>query len=335
MKQHTVQQDIESDALRLGFVKKRTGPDFRRVSWVIACSKCPKQFSAYWDPGTKPEAMQKLMRVRKWDVAVGMRPLCPDCAHAKDKGPALKPESQSFKPYIPPRTAMFDGLLSAAEDRAMKERINHGMELLLEVGLEIEDNKREVSAAKAERRTAMQEALAQAKLRGQQERCQRAREARLKRINDRKAAQDAGAKVLKFQQLKERAGAATPIQALEIVNAPQAEEEKMINNGKTFAPSPKITHAVFQLLDGVFDPVKRLYRSGYTDQRVAREAGTTEEIVAHLRGEVFGQLAEDPRYSALRDDLELFGLGAAESFAKMQKELGELRSRLEQLAHQH
>lgn len=106
-----------------------------------------------------------------------------------------------------------------------------------------------------------------------------------------------------------------------------------MKNGLT--PSPKITHAVFQLLDGVFDPLKRLYKSGYTDQRVAREAGTTEEIVAYLRNETFGALAEDPRISNMRDDLELLRMEAAETFAKLQKGIGELHSRLEQVARAH
>ena len=70
-------------------------------------------------------------------------------------------------------------------------------------------------------------------------------------------------------------------------------------------PDPKIARKVFALLDEHFDEHTRLYRDGYTDKRIADEVGTSEELVARTRSAAYGELAEDPVISGLRDDVQL------------------------------
>lgn len=322
-----VQNSIEEDAARVGFVKRRIPPDYRQVQWYLKCSKCPRDFSANWNAGTKPDFMIKNMRTRQWDVDYGMRPLCPDCAHKKDKGPTSKPESQSFKPYIVPSTMIKDQLLNAAEKRSHDIARDKAWATVRACDRELAD-------MKAEKHEITAEVARNEKMAAMQARARHAGAMRLKRIEEEKAAREAGAEALRIAQMKERACPQPPVIAPQIEKAPQAEEEVTHMTIKPVSiPSPKITHAVFQCLDGVFDPAKRLYRSGYTDQRVAKECGTHEDVVAYLRSETFGALAEDPRYSAMRDDMELFRMESADAFAKLQKQLGELASRLEQLAH--
>lgn len=331
-RQH-IQDSIEHDAARMGFVRFREPPDYRTIAWKIKCSRCPVEFKAHWNPGSKPELMQKNMRTRQWDVAIGMRPLCPTCLKG-NKGPLAKPEHQNFKPYIPPRTAIFDGLLHAAEDRAHKERMAHLTEVVLDMNQARADHRQEEAELKVEKRVLTVAMREENKLAAMRARADHARTMKLARLKAVKEAREAGSDALAAQKLRERLTLVKAVSPQEPQQAPQAkEEETIMKNGLT--PSPKITHAVFQLLDGVFDPLKRLYKSGYTDQRVAREAGTTEEIVAYLRNETFGALAEDPRISNMRDDLELLRMEAAETFAKLQKGMSELHSRLEQVARAH
>lgn len=336
-RQH-IQDSIESDAARMGFVRYREPPDYRTIVWKIQCSRCPAEFKAHWNPGSKPDLMQKNMRVRQWDVAVGMRPLCPICARSPNKAPLAKPEHQNFKPYIPPRTAVFDGLLKAAEKRAHQEEMAHLTEVVLDLNQAVADHKQEVAEIKIEKRATRAteaEEMRRARTRERISTAQKARWARIKaRDQATKEAREAGSDAMAAMKLREHLQSIKPVSPQEPQHAPQAkEEENIMKNG--LSPSPKITHTVFQLLDDIFDPVKRLYKSGYTDQRVARESGTTEEVVAYLRTETFGALAEDPRISNMRDDLELLRMEAAETFAKLQKGIGELQSRLEQVARAH
>lgn len=336
MSKHNVQYSVESDALRMGFVKKRSGPDFRQIRWELKCSKCPREFAASWDGGMKPEAMARHMRVRHWDVDYGMRPLCPDCMHSKDKAPLAKPEHQNFKPWVPPRTQMFDKILIAAEERAHNERQAHNIEVVMDLNQAVADQDAEVKELKAVRRaTRATEAEEERKARHSK----RISEAMKQHHARRKQTKIASEEALRVAQLKQRAcGTVTDSSNLHIQDipqeAPQAEEEvvNMLTTPKMPTPSPKITHAVFQLLDACFDASKRLYKSGYTDQRVARDCGTSEDVVSYLRTETFGALAEDPRIGSIRDDIELLGMDAAEKFAALQKSLGELRSRIEQVA---
>ncbi|HEY4356004.1 MAG TPA: hypothetical protein VGN16_09675 [Acidobacteriaceae bacterium] len=97
-------------------------------------------------------------------------------------------------------------------------------------------------------------------------------------------------------------------------------------------PSPKVAHAVFQALDTHFDGEKRRYTgNGWDDARVAKEAGTTEEIVAYLRNETFGALAEDPRVQKIADDLLLLEMQIEEVVTNSKRAFRDLNSRLDQL----
>lgn len=332
MSKHNVQYAVEADALRMGFVKRRAGPDFHQITWQIKCSKCPRDFTAFWAGGMKPEAMARHMRVRHWDVDYGMRPLCPDCAHSKDKAPAKKPEHQNFKPFVPAPTLVFDRLLQAAEERSFRENFpkNLATAIAAEADATVAKNHLIETRATAREEERRAKHRAGAKLMWEKRRVH---------IAERKAAKEAGDKALHLAQLKERArtqppGLATVRHTPIAPQAPSPQETIAMStapHGPT--PTPKISHAVFQCLDAIFDGEKRLYRSGYTDQRVAKECGCSEDVVAYLRTETFGALAEDPRISSMRDDLELLRMESAEMFAKLQRQLGDISSRLEQVAH--
>jgi hypothetical protein len=328
MTKHSTQHNVNEAFERMGFVSKRMPPDFRKMLWLLQCSKCPEQFSAHWGPGASPEAMAGQTRKRGWDVGYGMRPLCPKCAHHKDKGPNPKPEHQSFARWIPPQTAISAKLMDAALHRSVETQ-------LPKLRAEAIDAVLDFVEARAEKRALTAEEAEAARLARQRASAAHARAMRNKRLADAKLAGEAGEEALRLAKLKERCGTEAPadviIPAPQVDDAPQAQEESSdMKNG--MAPAPKISHAVFQSLDSVFDPIKRLYRSGYTDQRVARDCGTTEEVVAYLRTETFGALAEDPRLTSLRDDVELLRMESAETFAKLQKQLGEIASRVEQIA---
>lgn len=331
MSKHHTHDHVQEEAARLGYVRIRKPPDFRTISWHLKCSKCPNELSANYSSGISPDTLVRHARTRSWDVGVGMRPLCPICSRSKDKAPLAKPEHQNFNRWIPPATLIFDKLLIAAEQRAHEEKLPKLIARRDEIAERLGD-------LKAKRHLAHVVMDETEKLAGMRSRAAHARAMRLKRIAERKLAQEAGAEALRLEQLKER-----PRPALQEVAPhrnepgpqPKQENEPMSNPPRivAVAPAPKISHAVFQCLDGVFDPAKRLYKSGYTDQRVARECGTSEEVVAYLRTETFGTLAEDPRISNLRDDLELLRMESAETFAKLQKQMGEIASRVEQMAH--
>lgn len=326
---------VEQDAARAGFHKKRLPPDFRRVQWSLQCANCPALFTANWDSGMKPEAMMVHVRRRQWDVGYGMRPLCPECAFSKKVSPAKKPEHQNFERWVAPETLIFNRLLAAAEKRSRDERIAHNIEVVLDLNEAIKDRDAEEAALKAEKHAAVLADEKAARKELMRQRVSASQKARWERIKAREEAQAAGAEALRIAQLKERACGTLMDSSNTVFEcnpqiAPQVEEETM--NKPAISPSPKIQHTVFQLLDQVFDANKRLYRSGYTDQRVARDCGTSEDVVAYLRNETFGALAEDPRISNIRDDLELLQMDAAEKFAALQKQMGELRSRIEQIA---
>jgi len=322
-------QNVIDDAARMGFQQRRLPPDYRRLEWTLQCSKCPRTLTAHWEVNMKPEAMARHARVRKWDCGYGMRPLCPDCLHSGDKGPMPKPDNQSFDRFMPPPTAVFDALLDAANRRSIRKLVPELIEKVAEHNAQVvvlRQEKREANAA-------MDEAD---KLDAMRSRAAHAREMRQQRLAHHKALLERRKAEIDRASLQEQAPASETSpeeQAPQVENAPQAEEEVMQMSTPAPTPSPKISHAVFQMLDDVFDAQKRLYKNGYTDQRVAKECGTSDQVVAWLRNETFGQLAEDPRLTSLRDDLELLRLESAECFARLQKDIAAAQSRLEQLAH--
>lgn len=109
--------------------------------------------------------------------------------------------------------------------------------------------------------------------------------------------------------------------------------------GTGIGPDPKMMHRIFNLLDDHFDNVKRLYRSGWDDERIAKEGGASLEFVIKLRRDVYGELAENPEIGKLRDDIkamdELFTSQLKKLEGSFASQINELRSRLEKLGLLH
>jgi hypothetical protein len=72
---------------------------------------------------------------------------------------------------------------------------------------------------------------------------------------------------------------------------------------QTIGPNPVIMRRVITLLNDQFDMKTRLYREGYSDERVAKEAETSPDFVTTFRRGAYGELAEDPMISKLRDEV--------------------------------
>jgi hypothetical protein len=348
MTKSNVLWQIETDAGRYGFYKKSgDGPERHKIAWAIKCSKCPMEFRAYWPPNTSPALMVKNMRVRHWDIGQGERPLCPTCAHKKDRGPDPKP-AQQFEVHVPelPKTKITEelvreGLAYAArtvmpaslvrrlppEPSAIKP-LPPSQQVMIEAdgwvsltrNLAIVDGLKAKLVEKREKLSDTQQRLFDAR----RERMEAARKVRqdkeARRRDEIRVAAEAVAK-------KQYVPAAVAPPRLSVPHV-----EIRMTDSKSPTPSPKIAHVVFQQLDAVFSAEKRLYNHGWTDQRVAKECGTSEDVVAYLRTETFGQLAEDPRISALRDDIALMGMEAERVRKEWEAQLHELRSRVEQMA---
>lgn len=286
----------EDDAARIGFVKRHSNDNGKhRTAWEITCSRCFFTYKATWSPAIPADQLAKNVRVRGWDVGVGMRPLCPMCAHKKDKGPLAKPEEHSFQRFVPPEpdSSVYHALLTAVDKTTGRQALMSKLEKTTDKLLLAQET---YEAAQAEC-----EALKQAEKRARKEERQQRREAR-------RAA----------RLVEEAAEMERTAHALE-------EKNEMAN------PSLKITHTVFQLLDSVFDPIKRLYRPPYSDARVAKDCGTTEEVVRGLRAEVYGELAEDPRIQNVMDDIALAEMQFAEFVKNSERIFSDLKSRVDQL----
>lgn len=68
-------------------------------------------------------------------------------------------------------------------------------------------------------------------------------------------------------------------------------------------PNPVIMRRVITLLNDQLDMDKRLYRAGYSDERVAKEAETSLEFVVSFRRSAYCELAEDPMISQMRGEV--------------------------------
>jgi hypothetical protein len=82
-------------------------------------------------------------------------------------------------------------------------------------------------------------------------------------------------------------------------------------------PNPIIMRRVITLLNDQFDMKTRLYRESYSDERVAKEAETSLEFVTTFRRGAYGELAEDPMISKLRDEVAALKALQNEELAKM------------------
>lgn len=380
-------QRIEYDAARYGFNKVRgpRAPGQSKVAWQIKCSKCPRDFRAYWGPDTSPDLMVRNMRQRQWDVGRGERPLCPDCAHpSKSKAPDQKPEHQSFDRHMPPvpKTALFNALFkavqiseeedpkvlvhakSAGAAEMLKAALKQGAmvearsvdpaksTVAISVMAHAEREARKIETMKElEVATVAVETLREKKLRA----LEKARAVRSEKTKVRRAEREArAAERLRYRALiratlKEKT-IIRPNGSTGVTGSAWDDSKTVLTNVETTSmqpnkndmtalqpqrpnPAPRITHAVFQSLDAHFDAQKRLYTGGFSDAKVAKQCGTTEDVVAWLRRETFGDLAEDPRVSNLRDDVELLRMEMTESIKSWHVRLAEIDSRLEQLTN--
>jgi uncharacterized Zn finger protein (UPF0148 family) len=104
-------------------------------------------------------------------------------------------------------------------------------------------------------------------------------------------------------------------------------------------PDPKLARRIYQKLDEVFDEAKRRYAASWSDDKVAKDLGVSVELVAGIRDEAYGKLAEDPAIAALRDDIELFKMQFDEAMKTLRAEMegcaGVLGTRLEALPGAH
>jgi len=111
-------------------------------------------------------------------------------------------------------------------------------------------------------------------------------------------------------------------------------KEKIVSSSPAalqIGPDPKIARKIYAALDDHFDEAKKLYRPGWSDAKIAAEIDTSPEIVARIRKDGYGDLAEDPVIQALRDDVELLRMEVAEIYAKRDVELNGILTKIADL----
>lgn len=383
----TAEKRIETEAARIGFIKVRgMNGDQHKCAWKITCAECKKEFSAYWPVSIPPQQMVKNMRIRHWDVGLGERPFCPNCAHPdRSKKPPPRPEYQSFERFISPEpnTTMFKAFKNMLVNGGMKPKdVQESPEAMaalrdaviatpLPGGLptRAEDSNlppSQQAMLMSERKifhsnavstlvdateqlvtTQIELAHTQAELlAARQQRMANARAERLKRLTKRREERDAlaaqiaaerAARLRQQEVLWKQPPAAAPAppagsawinNRTTLVTVEKPEMTAIAANRPT--PAPKLVRAIYQMFDSVFDEDKKRYKMSYSDQRVASECGTTEEIVKWLREENFGKLSEDPRLQNISDDLELLRMELVEFVKGFNVRFNELKSRLDQ-----
>jgi hypothetical protein len=112
-----------------------------------------------------------------------------------------------------------------------------------------------------------------------------------------------------------------------------------LNPVGAISPDPKITRRVIVALEEHFDDQRKLYREGWSDERVAKEAQASLEFVIKYRRDGYGELAEDPEYAKLRDDIHAMDKLFMEQLKKLElsfaAQFNELSSRLARLSKTH
>lgn len=110
------------------------------------------------------------------------------------------------------------------------------------------------------------------------------------------------------------------------------QETKVAKPSPQIGPDPKIARKIYAQLDEHFDDVKRAYRGSASDEWVAKTLDVSVDIVTSIRIAAYGELAEDPKVSMLRDDIELLRMEFNDTVAKMQVDfnakIGSLSARL-------
>lgn len=111
----------------------------------------------------------------------------------------------------------------------------------------------------------------------------------------------------------------------------QKKEKKEMHVTKTvMGPDPKIARRIYAALDDHFDDQRKLYASGWSDEKVAKEIGTSLELVTSIRREACGELAEDPEMTKLKDDIGYLRIEFEEAVSKLSKDFNARQTELEQ-----
>lgn len=74
--------------------------------------------------------------------------------------------------------------------------------------------------------------------------------------------------------------------------------------GNTIEINPKIARQVYSLLENVFDEAQGRYEKGWSDERIGKQLDVATNAVEKIRREAYGEIREDPKIVALREDLE-------------------------------
>lgn len=100
-------------------------------------------------------------------------------------------------------------------------------------------------------------------------------------------------------------------------------------------PNPKIVVKVITMLNEHFDLEKRLYHSGWSDERIAREAGTSLIFVVGYREDAYAKLAEDPEMTKLRDDIRALEELQAQHVTEFGRKLSDLKAQVDRHTGAH
>lgn len=92
---------------------------------------------------------------------------------------------------------------------------------------------------------------------------------------------------------------------------------------------------VYMALEDYYDDSKKGYKSPHSDASIAKELGVSEALVAKIREEDFGPLAEPSELAALRKELGDAVLTVADVKAKFNAELAALQKQAERIQSQY
>jgi AraC-like DNA-binding protein len=114
------------------------------------------------------------------------------------------------------------------------------------------------------------------------------------------------------------------------------KQEKTMTKSTTAAqigPDPRIARKIYNKLDEYFDENTRRYSSGWSDEKIAKEIGASPDLVARIRRDAYGELAEDPAITQIKDEFGYVRLEFEEAMAALSKQFNEKLSRLEASLH--
>jgi hypothetical protein len=95
--------------------------------------------------------------------------------------------------------------------------------------------------------------------------------------------------------------------------------------------NPQITIQVVTLLNEHFDKSKRLFLPGWSDERIAKEVGTSLTFVVGYREVGYGKLAEDPIATKFRTEIKAL----EDKVAGLALEVGEMKAKLDRYLGGH